>query len=408
MTSESALDVVDPPNQSDILAHVRHLSEKIGPRGSTTEAEEEAANYVSAQLTDLGLTTTKERFDSAYSAYAPYAIATGVLLICLFLYWQPQWAVDSVAALFIGGVFFAALLMEMRFKDNLLRWVQSRGDSVNVSTHIMAVQTEATGAPIVITAHLDTHRTPLLFSSKQFLTLFKGLLPATLLSMGVLLLLFLVGIFSDARWLRMLALVPGAVILLAFGLMVQADFTPFTKGANDNASGVAVALALAQRLHEQPLQRHAVHLVFTGAEEVAGYGANAFFAQHRDELKNAIHLVIDQVGDKQSDPCVVRSERFLVKAPSDPKLVAIAEQVILDQPELKAHMRDLNLAYSELSVGARYGLRTIGLGALPRNGLPVDTWHRPTDTVDQISEDVLTRCESLAWHLLQGIDHQDA
>lgn len=400
----AASDAPDP------LAHVRHLSETIGPRGSTTQAELEATKYVADQLARIGLEAKLQNFHSAYSAYTPYAIATGLFLLSIFLYRQPQMAVGAVAALFLSGVIFAALMLEMRFKDNLLRWVQSRGDSTNVFAIISAAQAETQSAnpPIVITAHVDSHRSPLLFSSAAFLKLFQYLLPVTLISMALLVVLFLIGIFSDARVLRDLALLPGAVILVAFLLMLQADFTPFSKGADDNASGVAVALNLAQRLHEQPLQTRAVHVVFTGCEEVACYGADAYFAEHRTELQNAIHLVIDQVGNKQADPCIVRSERFLVSAPSDPKLLEIADRVIAAQPDLRAHSRHLNIAYSELSVGARYGLRTVGLGAIRRDGLPVDTWHRPTDTIDQISADVLNRCETLAWLLLQGIDQAHA
>ncbi len=410
MTSPDKLDAVAVTgDKPDILAHVRHLSETIGPRGSTTEAELAATKYVAEQLATMGLEAKLENFDSAYSAYTPYAIATGLFLLSVFLFRQPQMAVDAAAALFLGGVIFVAVLMELRFKDNLLRWVQSRGDSTNVIAVIPAAQSESPAdPPIVITAHVDSHRTPLLFSSAGFLKLFQYLLPATLLSMAVLLVLFFLGMFSDAQWLRDIALIPGAVVLLAFLLMLQADFTPFSAGADDNASGVGVALNLAQRLREQPLQTRAVHLVFTGCEEVACYGADAYFAQHRTELNNAVHLVIDQVGHTQADPCIVRGERFLIAAPSDPKLLELADQVIAAHPELHAHSRHLNLAYSELSVGVRYGLRTIGLGAMLRTGQPVATWHRPTDTIDHIGADVLTRCATLAWQLLQRIDQINA
>ena len=404
MTSIDTPGVLASADGPDPLAHVRHLSETIGPRGSTTEAELEATKYVAEKLARMGLEAKLQHFHSAYSAYTPYAIATGLFLLSIFLFRQPQPAVGAVAALFLSGVVFAALLLELRFRDNLLRWVQSRGDSTNVYAVIPAAQAASTQPPIVITAHVDSHRTPLLFSSPTFLALFKYLLPATLLSMALCLLLFLSGIVSDAQLLRDVALLPGAVILVTFLLMLQADVTPFSKGADDNASGVSVALNLAERLREQPLQTRAVHVVFTGAEEVACYGADAYFAEHRAKLQNAIHLVIDQVGNKQADPCIVRGERFLVVAPSDPTLLGIADRVIAEQPNLRAHSRQLNLAYSELSVGARYGLRTLGLGAIRRDGQPVDTWHRPTDTVDQISADVLQRCESLAWQVLQGID----
>jgi len=385
------------------MTHIRHLSETIGPRGSTTDGEREAADYILDQATRMGLQAKVERFHSATSAYTSYAIALLMALIGVWLYWQPQATIGALAALILNGIFFGALLLEMQFKDNLLRWVQTRDDSQNVELRLPANQ--ASAPPIVITAHLDTHRTPLLFSSRSFLKLFQRLLPIGLGAIVALLALFFIGIFSDARVLRVIALLPTAIVLLTFVLMVEPSFTSYTKGADDNASGVAVALDLAERLRQQPLQQRDVRIVFTGCEEVGAYGADAYISQHRSELNNAIHLVIDQVGGEQADPCFTRSERFLRTVPSDPQLLQLAEQVIAEHPELRAHSRTMNLAYSEISVGARYGLRVIGLGGSTRDGLPPETWHRLTDTIEHINPDAVSRAADAAWYLLQKIDH---
>lgn len=47
-----------------------------------------------------------------------------------------------------------------------------------------------------------------------------------------------------------------------------ADATPFSPGANDNASGVAVVLELARRLARDRLRQTEVWLAFTDGEEV--------------------------------------------------------------------------------------------------------------------------------------------
>jgi len=55
-------------------------------------------------------------------------------------------------------------------------------------------------------------------------------------------------------------------------------------GANDNLSGVAALVALAELLRERPLENLRVLLVSCGAEETLQDGVRALIARHRDEL----------------------------------------------------------------------------------------------------------------------------
>ena len=55
-------------------------------------------------------------------------------------------------------------------------------------------------------------------------------------------------------------------------------------GANDNLSGVAALVALAELLRERPVPGLRVLLVSCGAEETLQDGIRAFVARHRDEL----------------------------------------------------------------------------------------------------------------------------
>lgn len=55
-------------------------------------------------------------------------------------------------------------------------------------------------------------------------------------------------------------------------------------GANDNLSGVAALVALAELLRERPLENLRVLLISCGAEETLQDGVRALIARHRDEL----------------------------------------------------------------------------------------------------------------------------
>jgi hypothetical protein len=391
-----------------LLGHVQHLSEDIGPRGSTTDDENKASDYVEQQLQSFGLHTQRQRFLSATSAYTPFALATGAMLVAVFLFWQPQ-PVGAAAAFLLGLVVLISIWRELSLRDNPLRWVIPTDFSQNVLSTIPS-QTERKQPPILITAHVDTHRMPLLFSSPGWRRLFHTLVPLGLVCMIALTALFAIGIFSDARILRQIALAPGAIVLILFLLLLQAARSPFSKGANDNASGVAVALDLAERLAQQPLQTRDVILGFTGCQEVGGYGVDALISANRDRLRGAIHLVIDHVGGENGrnyGPSVIRSERFLRRVNSDLKLLATADQAAHAFPALDARQQDFSQAYSELSIGAKHGLRVIGLSALTEAGT-LPNWHVPGDVIANLSEDTLVRSAQFAWHLLQAIDAEDA
>ena len=325
-------------------------------------------------------------------------------LLSLFLFWQQQFML-TVFAIVFTGVALAALLFELSFKDNVLRWVLYKDESQNVFAEIKA-QSEAPKAKIIITTHLDSHRIPLIFSSPGWLRFFQRMLPLGVGSLVALLGLFLIGLATGLDAVRWLALLPGGFALVIFALMLQADQTDYTQGANDNASGVAVGLELASRLAQSPLAQHDVTLVFTGCEETGCYGADAFLRAHKATLDNAIHFVIDQVGGQGTDPCIIRSTQFLQPAPSDPGLLALADALIAKNPELKAHSRSARGAYSEMNIGALHGLRTIGLFGVARDGT-TPHWHQPSDTLANVDIDATARAAELAWHFLQAIDRTE-
>ena len=66
------------------------------------------------------------------------------------------------------------------------------------------------------------------------------------------------------------------------------------RGATDNASGSAVALALAGRFRAQPLQGHRVQVAFWDLEEEGLRGASAYIAQQRE--KPALYVNFDVFG----------------------------------------------------------------------------------------------------------------
>jgi len=84
---------------------------------------------------------------------------------------------------------------------------------------------------------------------------------------------------------------PGAPLLL---IGAHADRVEVGEGAVDNASGVAVVLALAERLRERPLQGHRVAVAFWDLEERGLLGARDYVASGAE--RPALYVNFDVFG----------------------------------------------------------------------------------------------------------------
>jgi len=384
------------------MDHIRYLAETIGPRGSTTPQEAEAARYAARVLQEAGLKPVTEPFTSARSAWYPYALFSGLALVGALLFWVGgRWG--AAVALALTLLALVSTLLELAFRPNPLRRVLPKGRSQNVWARIEP--RDEVREQVVLLGHLDTHRTPLVFSTDGWTRLFAGLVPVGLVSVVILIGLFAAGIVAPGPVWRLLSL-PFALVALGLLLVtLQADLTPYTAGANDNGSGAGVVLSLARRLAEEPLAHTSVWAVLSGCEEVGCYGADAFAQAHRDELGRAVWIAIDGVGGAGASPSYLAHETFLLTTHSDPDLLALADQVAARHPELDARARSFRGAYTEGAIGGKHGFRVLSLGAHRRDGA-LPEWHRPTDVVENLDPDVVARSETFLWELLREIDRQ--
>jgi hypothetical protein len=381
------------------MDHVRYLSDTIGPRGSTTPKEAEAAQYAAGVLQRLGLQPATEPFTSARSAWYPYVAFSGLLVVGVVLFWfAGTWG--AVAALILAALSLGSVLLELAFRPNPFRAVLPKGPSQNVWARIAPAGEVKRHA--VILGHLDSHRTPLAFSTDRWLALFKTLVPLGLVSSVILLILFAIGIASPAVGWR-IASVPFALLLLGvLALTIQADLTPYTVGANDNATAVGVVLSTAERLLKQPLRHTEVWAVLSGCEEVGCYGADAFAEAHKHELGDAVWIALDSVGSR-GRPVYITKETFLTTAPSDLHLVKTADHISMAHPEWRVEGDTFAGAYTEGAIGVKHGFRVLSMTSSPK-GKALTEWHRPTDTVANLDADVLAASEAFLWALLREVD----
>lgn len=385
------------------MEHVRYLVETIGPRGSTQPGEIRAAQYAYDVLCHLGLKPVTEPFTSARSKYHPYALSTAIGLIGVVLFWLGG-QTFTLLALALLVLDLAAVLLHLCYLPNPLHWLLPTGRSQNVYARISprgVVRRQA-----VLLAHLDSNRTPLVNSSRNWLQVYRWLLPASLVSVLALIAVFVAGLASPDTSLRLLSLLPALVLFAVCLLLLQADLTPFTVGANDNASAVGVTLSIASRLTRQPTAHTEVWAVLDGCEEVSLYGADAFARAHREELRDAFWIVLDSVGGAGGALRYTESETLLLKEHSDPELVRIFGEVAHARPELGAGPLSFGTGANATdgTMLARHGLKQIAIVAPGPGGSELLHIHRATDDLERIDPDLLQRCETLVWEVLQKID----
>ena len=248
------------------LEHIRALSDEIGPRGSTTPAEGRAAEYVRTVLADLGADPRVEVFASAKSGWLPYTLVTLISLVGVVLFPLDPPLTNWIAVLVTAFAFVCGFL-ELNLMPNPITWVLPKGKSQNVFGVI-----EPSGSPtqdVLFVGHLDTHRTPLTHRSRAGLLFYEVMLKAGFVSLLLLPLLYLVGAISGWGWVWPLSLLPGAFVLVVFIVTAHVDFTGYTPGASDNASGTGLALALAELAIQEPLHQTRLWAVAVGCEEIS-------------------------------------------------------------------------------------------------------------------------------------------
>ncbi len=225
------------------------------------------------------------------------------------------------------------MLVETNLKSSWLQRLLPRSGSQNVSGLI-----PASGEPqgrVVLCAHLDSHRTPIFYSSDKWQKAFSLLIGLTLFSMGLGALGYTLGLalnWGTVRWLGIL-LVPIQVFALA--MCLHADFTPYSPGANDNASGTAVLLAVARMLNKSPLPNLEVHFAFTGCEEVWAYGMRAYLDAHEADLGDkTFYIILDQVGSGRLK--FLTSDGLMIKHKTHMRALDIARQVAVASQSWKS------------------------------------------------------------------------
>jgi hypothetical protein len=383
--------------------HIQHLSETIGGRGSCTPSERRAAEYVHEKLREAGVSDVGfEEFKGAPSTYLPFTLAFSAALLgtLIALLNGSRTALAVGAVLNLLGVW--AMFAETEFATNWTRWILSTVNTQNV-TGIINPQGTAK-RQVVLCAHLDTHRTPIFYSTTAWQKIFGFSVSGAFLSMALAALTLGVDSLLGWGWLRWAGPLFGLMQVFVLVLVVSAEFTPHSPGANDNASGTGVILALAERLRQEPLAHTTVNFILTDCEETGAYGITAYLDKHAKSLgKNAVYIMLDEVGAGRLK--TVTEDGLILKHKTHPR----ALQLIRDAANGLTYgvVESAGEAYTDALPATKRGLIAVtAASAFLNSDTVLSHWHQMSDRLEFIDMQTLRDAHTFTWDILQAVDNQ--
>ncbi len=264
-------------------ATLREVIEALAPleRRAGSPGEEQAAGWLAQRLARAGCEAQveEEQFFDGYARVIGPLAAAGALAGAAAL--RRRW---RIAAGLTGAMVTAAIADDVSNGPRLFRRATVRARPTwNV---VAAAGDEAATRTLVVLAHHDAAPTGAIFDDRAQSAvgeLFPGVIERrdTSLPLWWAMLaapaLVTLGAATGRRGLSAAGL---GGSLLGSAVFADVALRPVCPGANDNLTAVAVLVALAERLREEPVSGLRVLLVSCGAEEVLQGGIHGFAARH--------------------------------------------------------------------------------------------------------------------------------
>jgi hypothetical protein len=341
-----------------------------------TDAERRASRHLEQRLQALGREAEVEpasvhpNYAVTHAIHAFIAIVGSVLSVT-----QPL--VGVVLVLFATVSAFGDLTGTFY----LVRRLTGRRASQNVTS----TEDGDKRAVVILTAHYDAARTGAVFGRRAverratFGKLIRRGLGAfepffwSLVLILVCTLLRLIGF--EGTGFTVVQFIPTVVLIASIPLLVDIALSDVVPGANDNASGVATVLRLAERYGGR-LEHFDVWVVFPGAEEGLLLGMREWMRVHKRDLdpERTVFINVDIAGS--GTVRWIEKEGLVGAMRYHPTLIEMCEEIGDGRGMVSRNATDALMA------------RAAGFPAITitsRNALDyAPHWHQPTDTPDRI------------------------
>jgi hypothetical protein len=365
-----------------------------------TDAERRAAGHLEQRLQALG----READVEPASVYPNYPVTHAIHALLGIV-----GSVLSVYTPVVGAalVLFATISAfgDLTGSVYIVRRLTGRRASQNVTS----TESGDKRAVVVLTAHYDAARTGSAFGRRAVerratfgKLIRRGLGPFEPFFWSLVLILFctIVRLFGfEGTGLTVVQFIPTVVLIASIPLLVDIALSDVVPGANDNASGVATVLRLAER-YSGRLKHFDLWVVFPGSEEGLVLGMREWMQKHKGELdrETTVFLNVDIAGN--GTVRWIEKEGFVMALRYHPTLIEMCEQIAEEDGQARGM---ISRNATDALVPRSAGFPAITITA--RNALDyAPHWHQPTDTPDRIDLESLDRTYDFCCALLERLD----
>jgi hypothetical protein len=373
-----------------------------------TDSERRAAGWLAERLRSMG---RKSDIEPTY-VHPQYGLVHATH--CLMGFAGSLLAIAVPAAGFaLVLVAAASMYLDLNARIYVVRRLFFRRASQNVVSRGGRPNAPAT---LVLTAHYDAARTGAAFDPDRMR---RGarlaervpfpLGPFRVLFWSLAILLPILGARMagvDSTALSFIQLPPTFILLVGVFMLVDIELSDPVPAANDNASGVAAVLSLAEAIADEPADHLDVWVVLTGGEECLQEGMRAFLGAHHPDLdpESTFFVNVDAVGN--GDIRFEAAAGWVVSYDMGQRLLelcaAIAEADRDDGDGYRA--KPLRHASAHDSMPPRLaGYPATTITCLDEHGV-VPSYHTLDDTPDRIDSSAVDRAHSFVRELVRQLD----
>jgi len=315
------------PGEADWLRERLEELERI-ERPSASDGERQAAEWVVAQLAELGAEARIEAEDAHGTYWWPLGIGAALGALGAAAALRGRRALGAL----LGTVGAAAMADDFPPGKRRLRRLLPRRTTYNVVCELGDPGAENT---VVLSAHHDAAHSGLVFHPAiPQLADRLGMLDRTDTSPPLMApvlggpVLAALGALSGRRLLSKIGLLLGLGSVAAMADIGARNSVP---AANDNGTAVVALLALARRFLAEPPPGIRVILLSTGSEESFSEGMKAFGERHFGELprESTFFLCLETLG--ATHLLALQGEGFLKMRDYPPRALAFVERVAVEE-----------------------------------------------------------------------------
>lgn len=374
---------------------VAELVEKFGPRPAGSQSEQDALQWVAEKLSEKYACSLETFSFAPQPAFLPYYSLVGIFfLVSALLLPDFPW---------LGIVSFGVVIALPDLSDWVTRRLPKRARSSNL--WVTPKECEISELNLLLVAHIDTARViPSGYGAALFDPLRRQVFPAmqrTAVILAFLALVSLLGIQLGPGVAAAAVTVTAVVALALTGLDIwdqRGAKDQFSAGANDNASGVGVLVALAEQLDLASFQHMKIGFLFTGAEEAGLWGAHSAARRLAETGARPVILCVDMVGAGETVR-IVQGRRTIFRVSTNAEINAILERA---NPLAVAHW-----ALRRSSDFEAFAKAGIPAAWVESSGTP-ESWrayHTRRDQLDRINAEALDRAYTMLLRAVELMEH---